>query len=338
MTHRNRNGFTIVELLVGLLIIVLLITIVVPVAATSRCSADRLQSAANLRRLHIALVSYATDWNRSQWDSIPGDYNEYSSCQDYIDQVGCISPLTLGEDCDEAMWAYWIPCPDTGGFGSCINAQVSLPISIQQSLFGSFRFPNNKAIHDYVGGRFYDPTFYAPGDQAYEEASDKFGIDCGYVPDNNSITFSSYCLSPAAMLNPIAMTPGGFDQPDVYQSPSVDQAKYPSQKTWLMEHNWIESPEPCNPAFSGCVPFFYNASTQSTPYTLFFDGHVRVLTPMESMISDKRVRAGGGEGLWSRDTPFGDSGYYGDVSFEFFTETSYHVFTFEGILGRDTVK
>lgn len=43
-----------------------------------------------------------------------------------------------------------------------------------------------------------------------------------------------------------------------------------------------------------------------------------------------------GHGLWSRDTPLGESGYFSDVAYDL-TQTSFHVLTTEGIHGRDTV-
>ena len=42
-------------------------------------------------------------------------------------------------------------------------------------------------------------------------------------------------------------------------------------------------------------------------------------------------------GLWSRDTQFGTDGYYGDLAYDTIVNTSYHVLTTDGILGRDTI-
>jgi len=54
---------------------------------------------------------------------------------------------------------------------------------------------------------------------------------------------------------------------------------------------------------------------------------------------DARVlqQTGGVDGLWSRDTPFGESGYFGDLSFDGIV-VSHHVLTTGGILGRDRLR
>ena len=54
------------------------------------------------------------------------------------------------------------------------------------------------------------------------------------------------------------------------------------------------------------------------------------------MRADGRLTAQVGYGLWSRDTPFGETGYFGNLSFDG-TLVSHHVFTTDGILGRDTL-
>jgi hypothetical protein len=46
---------------------------------------------------------------------------------------------------------------------------------------------------------------------------------------------------------------------------------------------------------------------------------------------------GGVDGLWSRDTPFGESGYFGELSFDG-TTVSHHILTTGGIRGRDTLR
>jgi hypothetical protein len=42
-------------------------------------------------------------------------------------------------------------------------------------------------------------------------------------------------------------------------------------------------------------------------------------------------------GLWSRDTQFGADGYYGEYSYDTIVNTSYHIFTTDGLLGRDVI-
>jgi hypothetical protein len=77
---------------------------------------------------------------------------------------------------------------------------------------------------------------------------------------------------------------------------------------------------------------------------MFFDGHVAIMSVADAMESDSRAKnnvpAGlnlAEKGLWHRGTPFGPSGYYGDQSYDFLVNTSYHILTTNGILGRDTI-
>ena len=66
--------------------------------------------------------------------------------------------------------------------------------------FGSFRFANCGQFNQYVSGKFYDPTFYAPKDQilqAYMEPC--LDSPWEFCPDLDQEVWSSYVLSPAGM-------------------------------------------------------------------------------------------------------------------------------------------
>ncbi|MCA9285621.1 MAG: hypothetical protein KDA22_10415, partial [Phycisphaerales bacterium] len=69
--------------------------------------------------------------------------------------------------------------------------------------------------------------------------------------------------------------------------------------------------------------------------TLFFDGHVSAASTADAMDADQRASNDSGHGLWSRDTPLGANGYYGSIAYDWVVDTSYHVLTIDGILGRD---
>jgi hypothetical protein len=113
---------------------------------------------------------------------------------------------------------------------------------------------------------------------------------------------------------------------------------HPDLKTHMLEHNWLQNaPEPCNPAFVGCVPYFFNAGLASTPITLFYDGHVAYVSTEQAIEDDAIVKRQDGVGLWSRDTPkFRGNGYYGNYSYDG-AITGYHILTVDGILGRDVL-
>ena len=61
--HPARPGFTLIELLVVIAIIALLIGILLPSLGSARDGARRLASMSNQRQLHLALISYADDFD-----------------------------------------------------------------------------------------------------------------------------------------------------------------------------------------------------------------------------------------------------------------------------------
>ena len=219
-----------------------------------------------------------------------------------------------------------------------------------------------------MSGKFYDPVFYAPKDTILldDVNGTGFGVsDCfadpgeycdrpplagqGEVP-----TWSSYVLSPAAMYNPKVMArqnlngSGGWNNPWIlpagFRSPSMGQARYPGLKTHMLEHHWLQSSRAnCNPAFApgsygGCEPYYFNHAMESSPMTLFYDGHVASVGVGEAMRADARQLGQSNNlyGLWSRDTSFGINGYFIDRGYDA-ANTSYHVLTTDGILGRDII-
>ncbi|MEE9162143.1 MAG: hypothetical protein V3U35_04140 [Candidatus Neomarinimicrobiota bacterium] len=122
----------------------------------------------------------------------------------------------------------------------------------------------------------------------------------------------------------------------------------------MLEHPWLQNVRKvCNPGFDppagvDCEPYFFNHGFESTPATLFYDGHVRLMGTQEALNANRRHLAqtggpGEGYGLWSTDTPFGggydpssNGGYFMDFAYDW-TATSYHILTIDGSLGRDTL-
>jgi hypothetical protein len=131
----------------------------------------------------------------------------------------------------------------------------------------------------------------------------------------------------------------GFTAPSTlaqgYRSPPVSRCKYPSLKTRMIEHHWLQkTPESAtNPHFAGNrTPWFFNHGYDSSPASLFFDGHIELVECQRTMQAEQRAGK-----LWSRNTPLGAQGYYGAQSYDFLVKTSFHVLTTDGIEGRDVL-
>jgi prepilin-type N-terminal cleavage/methylation domain-containing protein len=362
MAHQNRKGgFTIVELLVVVSIISLLIALLLPAVAKGRDKALISQSVANLKNLASANEIYAGDWGDRQFTAIPDDAGLVAGagtptqCTNYLASVACPPAQLLGWDTTGAMWGYFIgssgKCASTGYPGNCGNWVVHLPLNFADG-YGAFRVPNVKSFAAYVGKRFYDPTFFAPKDvvplanvQKYFTSAAKFTYDGTNYED------SSYCFSPAAMFdaavfgrNSTALNGNGYNNPAnlkaAYRSPPTSRCKYPSLKTRMIEHNWLQNTpdSPINSNFAGgTTPWFYNQGYNSAPACLFFDGHIELVGCQRSMAADNRVGSGTTGSVWSKNTPLGANGYFGGQSYDFLVRTSFHMLTTDGIEGRDVL-
>ena len=206
-----------------------------------------------------------------------------------------------------------------------------------------------KPIHDYLSGRQYDPVFYAPKDRLSIAAAEPCMDDPGEVALTClAPVWPTYVFSPAALYNPEVfrnINDGGFqdpwDLPSGFRVPTMSQARYPSLKTHMLEHHWLQNVQvECNPAFNplftalDCEPYYFNHALTSKPVTLFYDAHVDLVGTHQAMLDDRRHDNQAGYGLWSRDTGFGDDGYLIGFGYDF-ANTSYHILTTEGIHGRD---
>ncbi len=354
MRHaRSSAGFTIVELLVVVLIIAVLLAAVLPVIGKVRGTAGIEGSISNLVTLGVAHVLYAADWNGRQvtwvvddlavYGSVGGYNDAHGGCSSPFDE-GCHPPIIWGWGCAGALWTYPM---NISGFHWAVNP-IAFPGLAGITGFGNFRFPAVRPFHDYVNGRVYEPTFYAPNDTVVlESAEPLFGAPCEFNAEGNPPIWPSYALSPAAMFHPDVMrsnAAGGWQDPwslDYgFESPGLFQALYPDLKTHMIEHHWVQNPPAeCNPAFGPqCVPYYFNHGIDSTPVTLFYDGHVRLLPNTEVFAADQQIlkQTGGVDGLWHRGTPFGEDGYYISAGYDG-VPLSHHILTTDGILGRDTL-
>jgi prepilin-type N-terminal cleavage/methylation domain-containing protein len=379
----RQRGFTIIELLVVVSIIALLIGILLPAIGKARDQARLTQSLSNLRNLATAHGNYGAEWSDRQFTLIKDDISTYGNnpldaFQNYYDEHGAAGdfnsahpPLLLGWRTDPTtgragLWGYWMNPSD--GQSATENYSIIQPIVFNSSTgggngdtgldqvgFGSFRVPNAKQFNQYVSGKFYDSTFYAPKDTAVIPLIEQCLEDPGEFCTNSgniNCYWSSYCLSPAAMFNPDVMAhPDRGDWKDPWElasgfkSPSYSQAVHPSLKTLMLEHHWLQRRRvECNPTFGqygtfdGCEPYYFNHSWESQPAGMFFDGHVEVVGVQQAQQADSRVmeQTGATSGLWHRGTPLQEAsqGYFTLDGYDF-ANTSFHILTTDGIRGRD---
>ncbi len=365
MTFRIGRGFTIIELLVVISIIALLIGILLPAVGKARDNARVSASRSNLRQLGVAMHNYAADWDDRHFTPVRDTLGYYGSVGNYNNQVygspdGDIParwqvhpPIVWGIGSEGGIWCYPM---ESSSYQWALH-----PINFTggAAYFGWFRFPNIKPVYSYLGGKSYDPIFYAPKDRlslaAAEPCMDDPGEAVGGDPCNPPI-WASYCFSPAALFDPKVMRADDparpedkrgfqspFSLPSGFRVPTMSQVKYPGLKTHMLEHHWLQNVEvECNSAFDGfgtpldCEPYYFNHGLTSSPVTLFYDAHVELVGAHEAMLADRRHNNQAGYGLWSRDTPFSDDGYFIDLGYDF-AETSFHILTTDGIRGRDTL-
>lgn len=348
----NRRAFTLRELLVGLLAAVALLSIVLPTVASGRNQSRIEQSMTNLMAIGFGQFLYSADWNGRQYAVAREELgffgsNPTSALTYYDAQVGPHPGVWLGWN-EDGLWYFPLHSLFIPG-----NASMVAPIEFNNDPFGNHRLVNVKPMHDYVSGRFYDSVYFAPNDRyPYKTAEPFFDLPDEYVPTQQAggVYWSSYCFSAAARYNPDvfrAPSDGGFQDPFQLdyglRTPLFTEVLYPDLKTMVMEHHWNQNPpNSCQPLkrgpYNGCKPYQFNHGMDSSPVTIFYDGHIRVLRNSEAFAADQQVlkQSGGVDGLWSRDTPFGAEGYNGDVSVDG-TLLSHHTLTTNGIRGRDTL-
>ena len=373
---RSHRGFTIIELLVVISIIALLVGMLLPAIGKARDSAMVNVSKNNLRQMAIAHKTYASDWsdrhvtycrdNLGQYGGDTVTYNEriygvnsydlrYFLHPGIIAGMGWATSSPTGADGRLYVpWAFWSSSNNAG------LQPIGFPGGPGSEHFGWFRFGHQcQSFHQYVNGRYNDPIFFSPKDPGYDVYKPCFEVPGAFVGGEanggigpnfcNSLTSSgSYCLSVAGLYSPRVFSynqdtgehwTAPWQLPSGYKVPSFSQVVYPTLKTHMLEHPWLQNQQvPCSPAFNGCEPYYFNHGFASVPVTLFYDGSVRLMGVLEAMSSDRRVKrqSDTGAGLWSRDTAFLDDGYLISDGYDF-AETSYHILTIDGVRGRDTI-
>lgn len=356
----RRRALTTVETIVAALTIVVLLAILVPALGAAQHDFKLLQSMNNLRIIGTMHATYANDWEGRQWTHTPDNLSEIV-CAEYPDGYP-----SSGSACNGHSWKE-VPSVPLGF--NCKGEFVTTRRgwAIQQLWYGincslgSFRAWNAQSFNNYANGKVYDLLFWAPRHLEYhsrrELIQSYIDLDCQWPGGGAPFFFPSYCTSVAAQVDPdVYRGPqaGGpqraLDLPLGHRTPNLANARYPDLKTHMIEHEWLNNwpagHDPYIPDTGGII-WYYNASDRSEPATLFFDGSVRVLPVLEVLASNDLVVSGGEDRLWSEDLAcFGNAGYFetdsfppsDSATFEFVDmTTSYHVFTRDGILGRDTI-
>jgi hypothetical protein len=341
---------TIVDVAVSVGSATLLIGVVSATAAALRPASGTAVSMANSMQLGAAHALYAMDHNGLQWCTHKTEFGlTGGNCSQYL-ALDCPPQVILGMDLFGGVWGYYV-----GGTGcvtwfpgNCGNWVMYQPMDFSVSPgagYGGWRMMAIRSFHDYLNGRYFDPTFWAPNDRsAYRAASPNFSYPGEFIYSSATFQWSSYAMSSSAMWDPqVFRSPsqGGFRSPssfaDAYRRQALFGAAHPELKTLVLEHNWCQGGTPPMGSF-GSTPttYAYNASASATPVALFYDGHVWTMSNAQAIADDASLIKRGLDGLWSRDTPFGQDGYLGAQSIDG-SRTSHSVLTTDGILGRDVL-
>ncbi|MFO0827767.1 MAG: hypothetical protein U0572_06405 [Phycisphaerales bacterium] len=349
METSRRCGHSLLSTVIGCGCVAVLMATAIPVLGNIGTMSGEAVSLSNLRVIAEAHAAYASTFNERQVTWIPDDVGLVNgNCTTYVTEIACPPQLILGTDpINGAIWGYYLGGGLCAQFpGTCANFAVYKPFvfSGSWSNFGSFRLQNADAFNNFVDGRFYSDVWYSPNDEStYRSSAWVRDIAADFTAPPYEVTFSSYCLSPAAMFHPSVFGAafGGYRNPDTfadaYVSPSVTQCAYPDLKTRSIEHNWNRSsPGISNPNFAGGLePFYFNASSEACPLSLFFDGHIARLPNSQAIADDQALFEASGQRLWSRSTPLGSNGYFGAQMLDTSPKTSHTILTIDGILGRD---
>ncbi len=376
-----RKGFTIIELLVVVAIIGLLVAILLPAIGKARETAQVTQSQSNLRSIGQACGIFAAEQQDRQWTACKESIGSYQGdCVKYSSKM-CPDQLQLGYDSTGTAIGFFIPsssqCNTKWPGADCKYGPAYWPCDFSAATgnFGAWRLPNAKSFNKYVGGRFYDPIFYAPKDRITLEKARPF-METGNDFDGtlNQGVLSSYCWSPAAMWSPdVLSAKNGFTDPkslpNAFKTPTVGQAKFSDLKTRCIEHQWLQNkagtdtmdgskwgtgqpnPDSYSPAARATqgMPWYFNEAYQSSPNSLFFDGHVGQISVQEATDADNRLTAQNktstnkvkgtffNKGQISSYPTSYQFGAYDNGAYNSGKGCAFHVFTVDGIAGRDSL-
>jgi len=343
----TRSAVTLIDTLAATLTVLALGAMLIPALGAVDDNVEVEASKNNLRQLGMIHAIYAADWDGRQWTVTPDDltlitHGVYHADYRNNDEV---PPVGLGFDCG-------------GEYSDTSRGWAIQPMWYDGNCaLGNFRAWNTVPFHQYANGKVYDRMFWAPRDPMAElnpDIRDYWDLDCEWPGSGTPFIFPTYCMSIAAQVDPDvyrAPSRGGaqraLDLDFGHRTPDLASAKYPDLKTQMLEHWWLNPlPDPIVDPNTG-FPWFYNQSDRAMPAALFFDGSVRLLPNMEVLRSNDTVVRGGGDPLWNRDIGcFGSGGYFESYALPpsnletrglVDQVSSHHVFTTDGILGRDTI-
>lgn len=347
----------------------------------------------------IAMQTYASDHNDRQFTAAPdnlasGDRTGMD-IEDAIDEVSVGGAYPWGVRLGEYEGSgviYFISIDpwyggETGGVAPyCFQSGLTTS-STGKAGYGVWRYPNAMQVAEYMEGMTLHGAYFAPKDtvplKVIEDCDDLAGSYCpttgmveavgtgtAAITSNLMAIPSSYCISPAMMYNPsvyqynIAAGQRPTDPmelPRGFKPPSIDQARFPAHKSWLMEHNWLQnlSANECSRrlvgswflngdgCYDGCEPSHYNAHPDSEPVTVFADGATMTYSLNDFIIDDELSKENNDpwdtQGLWLRN--LGSFGFDNGSSLGYFSEAneivgvrwSGHTHTKFGIRGRDKI-
>jgi len=400
---QHQLGFTIVELLVVISIIALLVGILVPAVQKARETAQVTQSKSNIHQLMISLQTYASDHNDRNFTTAPdnlssGDRQGLNISNAIAQLSGNLAyPLGVGLGSygdDTGGVIYFISIDswyghETGGVAPyCFSSGLTTSTNGKTG-YGVWRYPNALQVAEYMEGDTLHSAYFAPKDEvvlkSIEDCADMTGSYCpttemigatAPIKSNMVAIPSSYTMAPGMMYHPAvyqwSLQAGQFptdpmNLPRGFKPPSIDQTRYPSHKTWLMEHHWLQnnSGNDCGRRFTGtwfldgdgcydgCEPTHFNAHPDSEPVTVFADGSAKTYSVNDFIIDSERSTQnnapGDQTGLWlpsSNMAQYGfDNGageYFADSTSEIQSggnpvKWSGHTHTKFGVKGRDKV-
>lgn len=332
-----RRGVTVVELLVCGAALSSILSVTAVTMQDAGDAAKVTVSLTNLRNFGTAHATYSAEWDGRQITFCPDDLSSL------LDGDGFPSQYPKGGKL-KSVPAVPLGFTRDGDHIQTREAWAIQPFWVgENGALGSFRAFNTKPFAVYLNGKVYDPIFFAPKDRTLHASLGKWMEDPGEWPRGVRTFFlSTYCMSPAAMVSPDVFD--GDNVGDIrelaagFRSPSLSQARFPDLKTHMLEHEWLQNAPESKFIDGTGHSWVYNLSEKSQPATLFFDGHVRMMSVREAIESNSRVVAQTGKSIWTSGAgPVHPGGYFQEHAVDEAKKTNYHVFTTDGIQGRDTI-